>query len=589
MPAPGEQHLSSTITNPFEEVKPRVSEYTAQEIATLQARLEKQLGPEYISSRAGPSGNKVHYLAAEKCIQLANEVFGFNGWSSQIKEVQVDFVDENPQTFKVSLGLSVIVRVTLRDGTFHEDVGYGHMENCKGKAAAFEKAKKEGTTDALKRALRNFGNVLGNCIYDKEYLQKVTKVKAQPTKWDVDNLHRHHSFVPPVKKEAEPVKYVEEKTQNGAAGASITSEDTFDDEFGDFDDADFSVPDPDSHPDEVVLPAPPVASHQFRGARNGSSSSNGGHPNRNGNSGNNGDPANQIRPAINTRQQSMAAPPARQQNVGAPNNNIPNNNQQPQTPNAGFIRANIGANPNIRPPPDTSNQSRPNNGPQGKPPAVAGRILNQPSRGGGPASAPNSPARHQPNRPSSLDPTDNEPPIGLPPQGAGFFSARAATMLPPPPTTDGAPLPPDAPIPTHNNLPVFNPHAESPSIRKTPGIDHKSSKPTTREGKHVPGSQSTATPITGGGIQRASGNVLNPQLDGARRIGVPGSPSPMANRNQYRPPTIKRPLDGGAGGMNAGGNGEQGGRTPLVGLDANGSLAGGGGEGHEVKRQRLNG
>ncbi len=82
---PGEQHLNSggkPITNPFEEVKPRISEYTAQEIATLQSRLEKQLGPEYISSRAGPSGQNVHYLAAEKCIQLANEVCGFNGWSS---------------------------------------------------------------------------------------------------------------------------------------------------------------------------------------------------------------------------------------------------------------------------------------------------------------------------------------------------------------------------------------------------------------------------------------------------------------------------------------------------------------------------
>ena len=99
------------------------------------------------------------------------------------------------------MGLSVIVRVTLKDGTYHEvcvhgcvlhtvaltnwsgstqDIGYGHIENCKGKAAAFEKAKKEGTTDALKRALRNFGNVLGNCIYDKDYVAKVTKVKATP-------------------------------------------------------------------------------------------------------------------------------------------------------------------------------------------------------------------------------------------------------------------------------------------------------------------------------------------------------------------------------------------------------------------------
>ena len=29
-------------------------------------------------------------------------------------------VDEDPNTHKISLGLSVIVRVTLKDGTFHE-------------------------------------------------------------------------------------------------------------------------------------------------------------------------------------------------------------------------------------------------------------------------------------------------------------------------------------------------------------------------------------------------------------------------------------------------------------------------------------
>lgn len=69
-----------------------MSEYTAAEIATLQSRLDRQLGPEYISTRPGNGGGKVHYLAAEKAINLANEVFGFNGWSSEIREVQIDFV-----------------------------------------------------------------------------------------------------------------------------------------------------------------------------------------------------------------------------------------------------------------------------------------------------------------------------------------------------------------------------------------------------------------------------------------------------------------------------------------------------------------
>ena len=93
----GDQHKPATTSvNPFEEVKPHVSEYTAQEIATLSSRLEKQLGPEYISSRPGAGGGKVHYLSADKCINLANEVFGFNGWSSGIQNVQIDFVSEIP-------------------------------------------------------------------------------------------------------------------------------------------------------------------------------------------------------------------------------------------------------------------------------------------------------------------------------------------------------------------------------------------------------------------------------------------------------------------------------------------------------------
>lgn len=34
----------------------RMSEYTAGQIATLQSRLQKQLGPEYINHRPGPGG-----------------------------------------------------------------------------------------------------------------------------------------------------------------------------------------------------------------------------------------------------------------------------------------------------------------------------------------------------------------------------------------------------------------------------------------------------------------------------------------------------------------------------------------------------
>ena len=184
------------MANPYLEPQPRISQWTAEQIASISAKLDKQLGPEYISSRAGPGGARVHYLTSEKVIGLANEVFGFHGWSSSIQNIQVDFADENPQTGRVSLGLSVIVRVTLKDGTYHEDIGYGSIENAKTKAMAFEKAKKEGTTDGMKRALRSFGNVLGNCIYDKDYVSQVTKIRAQPVKkFDPANLLRQSDYV----------------------------------------------------------------------------------------------------------------------------------------------------------------------------------------------------------------------------------------------------------------------------------------------------------------------------------------------------------------------------------------------------------
>lgn len=228
--SPGDQHQA--FTNPFEEPRPKVSEWTAKQIATISSKLDKQLGPEYISARAGPGGSKVHYLTAEKCISLANEVFGFNGWSSSIQNIQVDFADENPQTQRVSIGLSVIVRVTLRDGTYHEDIGYGSIENAKGKAMAFEKAKKEGTTDGLKRALRSFGNVLGNCIYDQDYVKQVVRIKAQPVKkFDQNNLHRHPTFVKPDVKE-EPVAAAPAALPAVAAAQKLDVMDSFEDLLG---------------------------------------------------------------------------------------------------------------------------------------------------------------------------------------------------------------------------------------------------------------------------------------------------------------------------------------------------------------------
>ncbi|EED23754.1 RAD52 DNA repair protein RADC [Talaromyces stipitatus ATCC 10500] len=493
MPAVGDQHREppSTVTgtaNPFDEGPRRISEYTAREVATLQSRLDRQLGPEYISARSGPSGQKVHYLAAEKCINLANEVFGFNGWSSSIQNIQIDFVDESPTTGKISLGLSVIVRVTLRDGTYHEDIGYGHIENCKGKAAAFEKAKKEGTTDGLKRALRTFGNVLGNCIYDKEYLARVTRLKVTPSKWDAENLHRHPDYAP-VKKELVQEKKLPEDVElpprpvDYNSRKETTSHETSttfdgDGEFGSdvFDEADF-VANTTGNPDEVVLDVDtpqPIQKPQTRPQLPPAQQRPPGHQQRPA-------PPNSamVTPSKPERQWAGPAPPA---SAGYQNN--PNQNAMAQR---GGVNENYAASNPANPLGNRSSKELQRNN------TASGIVKTEPSA--------------NPSNPTAMNNDQNK--NGPAEPSVGFYSARAVDIL-----RDNPRASPMAP--------KFDPHAESPSIRKTAGIDHTKSVPVSKPMLFGTG-QSPAGPGANTGTGPGAGrNFINPSTDAHRRIGAPG-------------------------------------------------------------------
>lgn len=118
------------------------SEDAAYKTAALQAKLQKKLGPEFISQRPGPGGGaKLTYAEGWRIINLANDVFGYNGWSSSVVSLTTDFIDKNAATDRVSIGVTAIVRVSLRDGVFHEDIGYGALDNGKSMAAALDKVR----------------------------------------------------------------------------------------------------------------------------------------------------------------------------------------------------------------------------------------------------------------------------------------------------------------------------------------------------------------------------------------------------------------------------------------------------------------
>ncbi|XP_073080031.1 DNA repair protein RAD52 homolog isoform X6 [Manis javanica] len=87
-------------------------QYTAEEYQAIQSALRQRLGPEYISSRMAGGGQKVCYIEGHRVINLANEMFGYNGWAHSVTQQNVDFVDLNNGKFYV--GVCAFVRVQLK-------------------------------------------------------------------------------------------------------------------------------------------------------------------------------------------------------------------------------------------------------------------------------------------------------------------------------------------------------------------------------------------------------------------------------------------------------------------------------------------
>ncbi|KAF9197115.1 DNA repair protein rad52 [Haplosporangium sp. Z 11] len=204
----------------------KLVEFTEDERARLNEDLPKYLAPEFTATRAGPGRSTLTYVEGWRIKNLANKLFGFDGWSSAITDVTVDFLDVDGDG-RVSLGVSVMVRVTLKDGTYHEDIGYGASENQRSKAASFEKAKKEATTDGLKRALTSFGNVLGTCLYDKNFCKFLSTQRAEKPKFSGKELYYYPTDARPQQQQQQqqqqPQRSQQQTYTNFNAGVSTAA------------------------------------------------------------------------------------------------------------------------------------------------------------------------------------------------------------------------------------------------------------------------------------------------------------------------------------------------------------------------------
>ena len=137
------------------------------------AELAKKLDARHV--KEPPPGKYGQYLEAHHVISEANRIFGFDGWSYDVKEIRLTNEGEIALTDRRSgeeyqqLRVGYLATVTVMvEGVYRTDVGHGTGSGKLESAGdVHDSAVKEAVTDALKRALRTFGNPFGLALYDK--------------------------------------------------------------------------------------------------------------------------------------------------------------------------------------------------------------------------------------------------------------------------------------------------------------------------------------------------------------------------------------------------------------------------------------
>ena len=143
--------------------------------------LHRPLDPKNVSQHPF---NGMDYIQAWHAIDEANRIFGFDGWSCETvynKEVcrfEKEIGKKKDKGFCV--GYEAMVRITAlgvtREGTGHGSGIAKDLFDC------IEGASKEAESDAMKRALKSFGNQFGLALYDKTK-KNVKAPETVKTQW----------------------------------------------------------------------------------------------------------------------------------------------------------------------------------------------------------------------------------------------------------------------------------------------------------------------------------------------------------------------------------------------------------------------
>lgn len=122
-----------------------------------QSRLDSQLGPEYSFTRVSAGRGEERNLAAEEVPVLIKKIFGFEDWSSAIRDVQIDFVCAHG----IWTGMTMIVTVhTGRRGSGYWADHAGTVNHRSGDSERWHVPR--CVLDKPTRLMAPIANMLGN-------------------------------------------------------------------------------------------------------------------------------------------------------------------------------------------------------------------------------------------------------------------------------------------------------------------------------------------------------------------------------------------------------------------------------------------
>lgn len=145
-------------------------------------QLDQPLDPKRVKHRQGGGGMQLAYLKGHDVIDTANKIFGYGNWGYDLLGVELQNVlAENGEIIggyyaaRVKLVVAGCVPVT-EEGVCPVQEG----RNPRAKIDAHDMARKGAITDALKRALRCYGDQFGNSLYDNELVDGQPRDNGRP-------------------------------------------------------------------------------------------------------------------------------------------------------------------------------------------------------------------------------------------------------------------------------------------------------------------------------------------------------------------------------------------------------------------------